>query len=121
MPNPIRVTQGATRTVVVSGIVDSAGAPLTVTGWTVHAQVREAQEGPLLAEWVSGTPTGSQGQATASGTSVTLSVPYAMSSAWTFRTGRLHVELTEPGVNGRRERIADERIVVDPEIVREAP
>lgn len=120
MPSPIRVTQGATRTISISGIVDSAGAPLDVTGWAVHAQVRQFAGEPLLAEWVSGTPTGTQGQATASGTTVELAIPYAMSTAWTWRDGRLHVEITEPGANGRRERIADDRIVVDPEIVREA-
>lgn len=120
MPELLSITQGADRTIVIAGIADAAGAPLDVTGWSVHAQVRHstAPAAPLLAEWVSSTPTDTQGQATASATEVRLDVPAAMSSAWAWRTGVLHVELTEPGDGGRRERIAARDVVVDPEVVR---
>lgn len=120
MTDPIRIAQGTTRTIIISGIVDSNGDPLTITGWSVRAQIRRLPDSPLLAEWVTGTPTGTQGQATASGTEVRLQVPYAMSEAWTWRVATLHVEITEPGVNGRRERITDVPIVVDPELVKES-
>lgn len=116
----ITVTQGTTRTIVISGIVDANGAPLDVSGWAVVAQIRRGTDtgSPLLAEWVSGTPTGTQGQATATGSTIQLAVPYAMSTAWTFRRGLLQCEITEPGPNGRRERIADTAITVDREVVR---
>lgn len=117
----IRIKQGTTRTIVISGIVDSNGVALDVTGWAVHAQVRHTPSGPLLAEWVSGTPTGSQGQATAAGTEIRLAVPPAMSSAWTWRDAKIECEVTEPGVNGRREcLLPNEQIIVEPEYVREA-
>lgn len=114
----LSLTQGATRTIVVPDIVDALGAPLDVSGWAVVAQIRERQNTPILAEWVSGTPTGTQGQATTVGSEVRLAVPYAMSTAWTFASARLQVEITEPGPSGRRERVGDVRIRVDLEIVR---
>jgi hypothetical protein len=114
----LTLPQGATRTIVISGITDANSAPLDVTGWAVHAQIRRATGAPVLAEWVSGTPTGTQGQATAAGDVIRLEVPHSMSEAWTWTVGKLQVEITEPGPGGRRERIADEQIVLDPEIVR---
>lgn len=116
----LSITQGADRTIVISGIVDAAGEALDVTGWSVHAQVRANTDpdAPLLAEWVSGTPTGSQGQAIAAGDQVRLTVSHGMSSAWVWRVARLHVELTEPTGAQRVERICDEALVVYPEIVR---
>lgn len=40
----------------------------------------------IVAEWVSGTPIGTQGQAVATGTEVRLTVTPAMSRAWTWET-----------------------------------
>jgi hypothetical protein len=115
----ITLAQGATRTIVISGIVDANGVALDVSTWSVRAQARPAPRSTvLLAEWVSGTPAAGQGQATAAGSEVRLAVPYAMSEPWTFTTAVLQVELTEPGGSGRRERIADIQLVLDPEIVR---
>jgi hypothetical protein len=111
------IEQGTSRAIVISGIVDAVNNPLDVTAWTIHAQARLDPYFPVLAEWVSGTPTGAQGQATATGDSIRLEIPYAMSSAWTFQTARLQVEMTEPGPSGRRERIGDQVIRLDPEIV----
>jgi hypothetical protein len=113
----VTLEQGATRTIVVSGLVDANGATLDVTGWSVRAQIRpSARSADLLAEWVTGTPTSPQGQATAAGQEIRLVVPPAMSEPWTWGAARLGVEITEPAT-GRRERF-DAPIVLDPEIVR---
>ncbi|MGH3882113.1 MAG: hypothetical protein ACRDRC_01755 [Pseudonocardiaceae bacterium] len=113
----LTITQGTTRTVTAADIVDAAGAPLVVTGWSVRAVIRRgAVAGPVVADW-STTPTGSQGQAAATGSTVTLSITPAMSAAWTWTMGRLHCEITEPGPNGRVERIIDEHVYLDPEAV----
>lgn len=116
----LSITQGADRAIVISGIVDADGATLDVTGWTVRAQARAntGPHAPLLAEWVTGTPTGIQGQATASGDEVRLTVSHAMSSVWTWRTAVIQAEITEPDGLQRVERICDEELVIDPQIVR---
>lgn len=114
------IYQGEDCAVTISDIVDGAKQPLDVTGWTVHAMARpSATSATLWAEWVSGTPTGSQGQATAAGSVVTLTVPAAMSSAWTWvrRTAELQVEIVEPG-GARTARVADASVYLDPEAVR---
>ena len=115
----LELTQGTTRAIVVSGIVDANGAALAVTGWAVRAQARRTPTGAvLLAEWVSGTPAGTQGQAVADGSTVTLTIPPAMSDTWTWRTAVLHIEITEPGTDGREERIGDVRLVLDLSAIR---
>jgi hypothetical protein len=113
------IPQGATRTIVIAGIVDNAGAPLDVTGWAVHAQARprNSPTAPLLAEW-SSTPTDGQGVASAAGDEVRLHIPHTMSVAWTWVRARLQCEITEPGPDGRRERIADLELILDHELVR---
>ena len=111
----LELTQGATRSIVASGIVDAAGDPLDVTGWTVRAQVRHTvHDAALLAEWVSGSPSDSQGRATTAGSVIILDVPAAMSDPWTWTAAILHIEITEPTPPGREERIADVRLTLDP-------
>lgn len=113
----LRITQGATRSIVVDDIVDDNGDPLVVTGWTVLAQARpNPGSTTLYAEWASA-PTGVQGPASAAGRTVRVDIPHAMSSAWAWSTAVLHVEITDPDT-GRRERILDTWLVVDPEATR---
>ena len=113
----LTITQGTTRAITATNIVDANGAPLDVTGWTVHAVIRRRDtSGPVVAEWVSGTPTGTQGQATAAGTTVTLTITPAMSAAWAWASGVLQAEITEP-ITGRVERIIDTPVSLSPEAV----
>lgn len=65
-------------------ILDSASAPVTVTGWTVRAQVRHAAGDSLLYEWAT-TPSAGQGTATVSGTSVVLAFNGAVTKLWAWR------------------------------------
>lgn len=112
----LTIPQGTTRTIKASNIKDGAGAALDVTGWSVRAVIRQAGvTGPVVADW-STSPSGPQAQATASGTEVTLAITPAMSAAWTWSTGVLQAELTEPGP-GRVERIIDVLVYLDPEAV----
>lgn len=112
------IPQGATCTVSATGVVDGNGAPLTLTNWTVHAVIREASVlGAVVAEW-STTPTGSQGQATISGSRVDLAITPAMSAAWTWTRGVLQCEITEPVSPNRVARIMDETVRLSFEAVR---
>lgn len=109
----LTLPQGADCSILVSGIIDGAGFSLNVTGWSVRAQARPTPEDTvLLAEWVTGTPTGLQGQATAAGSTVTLTVPGAMSDAWTWESAVLHIRITEVASPFRRERFGV-RLVLD--------
>ena len=115
----LELAQGTTRAIVVSGIVDANGAALTVAGWAVRAQARRtARDAALLAEWVSGTPTGTQGQAVAAGSVVTLTVTPSMSDTWTWTTAVLHIEITEPVPPFREERIGDVKLILDHTVIR---
>lgn len=111
------IPQGTTRLITVTNIVDSAGAPLSVSGWAVHATIRAPGIGSaVVGEW-STTPTGTQGTATTTGSTITILIPAAMSTAWTWSRGVLQAELTEPGINGRTERIIDQPVRLTPEVV----
>lgn len=114
---PLVIAQGTTRTIQAAAIVDAAGAALDVTGWSVRAVIRQdTVRGAVVAEWVSGTPSGSQGQATASGSTVSLAITPSMSSAWTWSRGVLQAEITEPG-GARVERIIDRPVILSAEAV----
>lgn len=65
-------------------ILDSAAAPVTVTGWVVRAQVRHTAGDALLYEWRTA-PAAGQGTATASGTTVALLFDGAVTRLWTWR------------------------------------
>lgn len=113
----LTIPQGTTRAITVKNITDADGQPLDVSSWAVHAVARYGGiPGPVVAEW-STTPTGDQAQATASGSTVTLPISPALSSAWTWDMAILHVEITEPGANGRVERIAAVELLLDREAV----
>lgn len=91
--------QGASETIRVDDIVDAAGAPLDVTGWTVHAQARPGRTSSVLfAEW-STDPEGDQELATAEDSAVVLSCPHEASTGWELWAGRtafVGIELTSP-------------------------
>lgn len=94
-------------------ILDSAGNPVTLNGWTVHAQIRASKGSPdVLHEWQTAT-----GNAETSDNKVTLRVSATESSAWTWRTGVYDVELTDPD-SGRVARIAEGVVTVSAEVTR---
>ena len=103
----------------ILGVLQAAVALGLAFGWAVHAQARprNSPTAPLLAEW-SSTPTDGQGVASAAGDEVRLHIPHTMSVAWTWVRARLQCEITEPGPDGRRERIADLELILDHELVR---
>ncbi len=113
----LTIPQGTTRIITVNNIIDGIGAPLSVSGWSVHAVIRAPGIGsPIVGDW-STTPTGTQGTAAAFGTTITLLITPTMSAAWTWSRGVLQAELTEPGPNGRTERIIDQAVHLTPETV----
>ncbi len=86
-------------------MVDGAGAPAVLTGYTVKAQVRAAESttSTLLFEFAAGV----------SGSSVTIQWTAAQSLTWSFRTGCFDVILISPaGVPVQI--VAQGRVVVDP-------
>lgn len=110
-----RIAQGTTRTIRADNITDANGTPLDVTGWAVHAVARRnAVWGTVLSEW-STTPTGAQGTATSTGSTVTLQITPALSTAWNCRRVVIQAEITNPA--GWVERIIDETYDVAREAV----
>lgn len=115
-PPTLVIDQGTSRTVVVSDVVDGNGDPLDLTGWTVHAVARAPSvHGTVVGVWRT-TPGVGEGTATISGNSISLDVPPDISDAWTFATAVLHIEVQEPGTDGRQERFGC-RLVLDPTTV----
>ena len=105
----VKLNQGETSSLIFP-ILDEFGAPVTVTGWTAKAQVRSAPGNPtVLYEW-----SATAGNITVTGTTVTLRVPAADSSAWTWTTADYDLKLTD--LNGNVYRIAEGQVVVDPAI-----
>jgi hypothetical protein len=93
-------------------MVDDAGAPLLVDGWDVQGQVRSsASSATVLHTWSS-----SDGSAEATGSTVSVSVTPAVSTAWAWRTGVYDVEVTDPA--GPVLRVVQGRVLVDREITR---
>jgi hypothetical protein len=107
----LRIKQGETwrRTFPV---YNAAGGPLDLTGCTVRGQVRATKtSGSVLHTWV----TGLENIALAPG-QVTLYVPAAVSSAWTWTAGRWDLELTDTA--GDVTRLVEGVVLVDPEVTR---
>jgi ABC-type phosphate transport system substrate-binding protein len=100
----LQFNKGTTSTIWVRGITDSTGAALDITGWAVLATaLGPGTPSPVIAEW-STSPTGTQGQATAAGSTIALAIPSAMSTAWLLNYAVVQISVTEPGVGGRQER-----------------
>lgn len=98
------IIPGGTDWTATWGVTDSAGAPLTVNGWTARAQIREIDAGLLLADLAP----------TAAGTAVTVTLLAATTAAWTFTTGVYDVQLIDP--SGHVTRIASGQVFVSPEV-----
>lgn len=97
-------------------ITDATGNPLTLTGWSVRAQIRQtpATPNPPFFEWNT-TPGTGIGVATASGTTVTLTLTGTTDSAlWTFESGQFDVFLTNP--SGQPTRIIEGTVQLVPSV-----
>ena len=106
------VIQQGTTWAISWPITDTQDAPLDVTGWTVHAQIRPTKESvEILHEFRT-----ADGTATTDQNYVTLSVAPSVSSAWEWRHGVYDVELTDP--DGRVSRIAEGAVTVSAEVTR---
>jgi hypothetical protein len=100
------VEQGCDYTLTVP-VLDDAGQPQTLAGWTVRGQIRAGYSSPTVLHTLA---------LTLSGTAVTLRVPATASAAWTFSLGRYDVELEAP--DGTVTRLVEGSVVVRPEITR---
>lgn len=94
---------------IVVPVLDATEAPVTVTGWTVKAQVRRSEDDPVLHEW-----SAAQSNATVGTTSVTLKVVGAATSLWPFQTAAISIEVYE--LDGTPHVIATGTIRALPEI-----
>lgn len=115
MPEPLRIKQGATRTVTVTGIRDAAGVVLDPTGWAVHGIARPGMwadpvavwrdtpgTGELLADVVAADPV-LDPKAVEGEKWIELHIDPAVSLGWvTWQDADLDVSITEP-VTGRVE------------------
>ena len=91
----ITIPQGAawTRT---WAITDAVGTPLTVTGWTVRAQIRYSHDDLVFFEWNTAGGAGI-GAASATGTTVTLHLSGTESALWNFTKAAYDIILKDPG------------------------
>lgn len=98
-----------------TGITDSAGNLLNLTGWSVRAQIRSSPSSPIvLFEWNT-TPGPGIGTATASGSTVTITLTGTADSAgWAFLSGVYDVVLTDP--SGHPTRIVEGSIRITPSV-----
>lgn len=121
MAEPLEIKQGTTRIIVVSQLRDAAKQPLDPTGWTIHAVARPGVWGPVVAEWVSGTPGEDQGLAevvdaepdidpsvTTGEKWIYLHITPTWSDTWTWSRADLDIEIHEPGPDGREETFSRE-------------
>lgn len=105
----IRLNQGETSSLIFP-VLDGFGSPVVVTGWVGKAQVRSAPGIPtVLYEW-----SAANGNITMSGSSVTLRVAAADSSAWKWTCAEYDLILTD--LSGNVYRIAEGPVQVDPAI-----
>lgn len=93
-------------------LTDPAGKPIDTSGWTVRSQIRRRHNSAeILHEWSS-----ALGNATIVDSSVTLSIPHAISSGWSWSKGVYDVEVTDS--NGVVTRLTQGTITVSPEVTR---
>lgn len=109
----IKIKKGTTYEHVFT-FVDSAGAAISVTGYTARMQIRESVDAAAyLYEALSGgdiTVGGSDGK-------FTLSIPAATTTAWTFSSGVYDIEIVSPAgkVIGL---VGVSRVTATPEVTR---
>lgn len=115
MPEPLRIKQGTTRTVLLTGLRDSDGALLDPSGWGIHGVARPGIWADSVAVWRD-TATGDELQADVVDADpaidptvevgekwIELHIPPEVSLGWvTWRDAELDVTVTESGT-GRTE------------------
>jgi hypothetical protein len=84
------IIKGCDTYTIVVPVVDANGNLVTVTGWSVKAQVRRSQGEPLLHEWST-----ADGNASCSGTNVNLQVIAAVTANWVFTDAQISVVVTD--------------------------
>jgi hypothetical protein len=117
VPDPLKVKQGTTRTVALTGLRDSTGALLDPTGWAIHGVARPGVWADPVAVWRDTPDTGAGELATevvdadpaidptveAGEKWIDLHIDPDVSLSWvTWREAELDVTITEPGT-GRTE------------------
>lgn len=113
MSDDLVIKQGTDPDIRIPNVRDASGVLITTwTGFSVRGQVRERPESPtVLHEWTS---QGGAPNATFDGSDVVLSLPAAVSTAFTWTRARYDVELTDS--DGKVARIAEGHITVSREI-----
>ena len=107
----LRINQGETFEIAIP-VLDANDNPVSLAGTTVKGQIRSHAASPtVLHEW-----SAANFNVAFDGNDVVLSVPATASSAWSFRTGRWSVELTDG--SGVTTRLVDGMVIVHPEVVR---
>lgn len=84
------VEQGERETLTFP-VLNEAGSPTVITGWTVDARIKDRPGGATLYTWPS-----NLAQITGGGSSVTLTIPGPVSAGWTWTTGWFRVKVTDP-------------------------
>jgi hypothetical protein len=109
------IPQGTDRPVEIANVRDGDGTLITNwAGYSVLAQVRERPDSAtVLYTWTS---SGGSPNVSFDGATIVLEIAHAVSSAWTWRSGRYDVELTNP--SGDVDRIAEGSITVSREVTR---
>lgn len=99
-------------------VLDDADVGVTLTGWSVRAQVRHTADDTLLYEWTSA-PTAGQGTATIGTTSVSLIFDGVVTEDWAWRRdAQYDLRLYEP--DGTPHVVAAGRFRVIPPITQAA-
>lgn len=105
------IIKGCDDFTIVVPVLDATGALVTVDGWSVKAQVRRSETGPLLHEWST-----AAGNASCVGTAAQLVVSSAVTAGWTWAEACISVVLTDLG--GKVHCIATGRVRALPDITR---
>lgn len=100
------IWQGA-RYVRAFPVFDDDEQAVNVDGWSARGQIRSHAASPTVLHTF---------DPTCAGTTVTIAIPAAASSAWTFRTGVWDLELVPPV--GDPEHLVTGLVVVHPEVTR---
>ena len=104
----LRLDQGADYHLSIP-VVNAAGNPYTVTGWTARGQLRR----PVASDDVLFTL---DDHLTVEDTTVELDIPAESSAEWSWRQARYDIELVDP--DGRPTRLIEGFAFVSPEVTR---